>query len=141
MRATVSNSWKQVLVTLPGVGVALLPKLACPACAPAYAAVLSSVGLGFLTSGPYLFPVILVGLTVALTGLGYRAERRRGYRPLVLGAIGAVVVLIAKFGLEFAGVMYVGLVVLLIASVWNSWPLRRDQLAPCAACVGEQFNR
>lgn len=135
------SSWKHTLMTLPAVGVALLPKLACPACAPAYAAVLSSLGLGFLTSGPYLFPVILVGLSIALIGLAFRAKSRRGNRPFALGLVGAALVLVGKFGVEAAAVMYGGLSFLVIASVWNSWPLRRDPVAPCAACVGpEQFT-
>ena len=36
--------------------VSLLPKVICPMCSPAYAAVLSSVGLGFLVSTAYLLP-------------------------------------------------------------------------------------
>ena len=37
-----TRTLKQGLLSLPGVGVSLLPKLMCPACWPAYAAVLSS---------------------------------------------------------------------------------------------------
>jgi hypothetical protein len=140
MTANVSTLCKQALTMLPGIGVALLPKLACPACAPAYAAVLSSLGLGFLTSGPYLFPVILVGLAVALGGLAYRARSRRGHRPFLLGFFGAALVMVGKFGLEIPAVMYGGIIFLVIGSVWNSWPLRPDPVAPCAACMGEQFK-
>ena len=51
VRATASSgrgSWKLSLAMVPGIGAALLPKLACPACWPAYAGFLTSVGLGFL---------------------------------------------------------------------------------------------
>src|SRR6185436_814844 len=37
-----SRLWRQALLTIPGIGVALLPKLACPLCWPAYAGILSS---------------------------------------------------------------------------------------------------
>jgi hypothetical protein len=40
------RSW---LTVLPAVGVAMLPNLTCPACWPAYAGLLSTIGLGFLT--------------------------------------------------------------------------------------------
>jgi hypothetical protein len=43
-----NRAWKQSLMTIPGVGMSLVPKLACPSCWPAYAGLLSSVGLGFL---------------------------------------------------------------------------------------------
>ena len=36
--------WRSSLATLPGIALAFLPKIACPACWPAYAGVLSSLG-------------------------------------------------------------------------------------------------
>jgi hypothetical protein len=42
-----SHTWRQAWLALPGVGASLFPKLACPLCWPAYAGLLSSVGLGF----------------------------------------------------------------------------------------------
>jgi hypothetical protein len=41
------RSFKQALLTAPGIGVALMPRLMCPRCWPFYAGILSSVGLGF----------------------------------------------------------------------------------------------
>lgn len=51
------HTWKHGLLSLPGVTVSLLPKLMCPACWPAYAGLLSSLGLGFLISARYLLPL------------------------------------------------------------------------------------
>ena len=48
------------LAALPSVGVALLPKLTCPFCWPAYTALLSSVGISFVDYTPYLLPTIAV---------------------------------------------------------------------------------
>ncbi len=45
-----NSRWKHGLLALPGVGVSILPKLACPLCWPAYAGLLSSIGL---TSSPW----------------------------------------------------------------------------------------
>ena len=70
-------TWRRVVAVLPGVGVSLLPKLTCPMCWPAYAGLLSAVGLGFLISSQYLlglfarplglFPVFLQDVAIALS--------------------------------------------------------------------------
>jgi len=52
-----NRMWRQSLLALPSVGVSILPKLACPACWPAYAGLLTSTGLGFLISAVYLLPL------------------------------------------------------------------------------------
>src|SRR5262245_11422434 len=70
--------WKQTLVA-PGVGVALLPKLVCPLCWPAYAGLLSSLGLGFLVSTVYLLPLTAAFLALAVGSLAFRASRRHGF--------------------------------------------------------------
>jgi mercuric ion transport protein len=68
--------WRQGLLTLPGIGVALLPKLACPLCWPLYAGIVSSLGLGFLISTAYLLPVTAAFLLFTLGILAFRANRR-----------------------------------------------------------------
>ena len=45
-----NRTWKETALAVPGVGVSMLPKVICPVCSPAYAAVLSSLGLGFLVT-------------------------------------------------------------------------------------------
>jgi hypothetical protein len=49
-----NRTWKESAFAVPGVGVSILPKVICPLCSPVYAAVLSSLGLGFLVSTTYL---------------------------------------------------------------------------------------
>ena len=74
------------LAVLPGIGAALLPAVTCPACWPAYAGLLSALGLGFANYTPYLLPLTIVFLTVALGALGYQALQRGGVlheRPCV----------------------------------------------------------
>ena len=80
---------KQGLLALPGVGVSLLPKLMCPACWPTYAAVLSSVGMGFLISTAYLLPLTVLFLAIAVSSLGFRASSRHGLGPFAVGAAAA----------------------------------------------------
>ncbi len=132
-RAPRRGAWRSALSVVPAIGAALLPKVACPACWPAYAGFLSTLGLGFLMETRWLLPLTTVFLALAIGALALRARARQGYRPLGLGLVGAAVVLGGKFGLESDAAMYGGLGLLVIASLWNSWPRKR---APaCRACA------
>jgi hypothetical protein len=134
--------WKRSLAAVPGVGVSLLPKLMCPMCWPAYAGVVSALGLGFLISTKYLLPLTVAFLTITASALGFRATQRHGYGPLCLGLFAAAAILIGKFYFDVAQASYVGVGLLISASVWNSWPRRADITPVCSACVsaGAGFN-
>lgn len=125
--------WRSSVAALPAIASALLPKVACPACWPAYAGFLGSFGLTFLMDARWLLPLTGSFLVIAVSMLGYRAKRRRGYGPLGLGVLAAALVLVGKFALESDPAMYVGIAILMAASAWNAWP--RAQTAECAACV------
>ena len=127
------NGWRSSLATLPGIGLALLPKIACPACWPAYAGLLTSLGLGFLLDVRWLFPLTATFLLVAIAALGLRARRRRGLGPFFVGLGASVTVLLGKFGFESDLAMYVGLALLVAASIWNTWPRRATPA--CPACI------
>ena len=127
-----NSTTKQNLLAMPGIGMALVPKLVCPACWPAYAGLLSTFGLGFLGSTKYLLPLTAVFLLVAVGLLAFRARRRRGYLPFILGGLAASLLMYGKFSLSNP-VLYAGLGLLIMASVWNSWPLPlRCECAPAA---------
>lgn len=130
------RSW---LAILPAIGVAMLPKLACPACWPAYAGLLSALGLGFLIEGRYLFPLTVAFLAVAVAALGFRAKGRNGYGPFVVGALAAATVVIGKFQFESDFTIYAGLAVLIGASIWNTWPKRKT--TGCPACAEANAGR
>jgi hypothetical protein len=115
--------------------MALLPKLTCPACWPAYAGLLSSLGIGFVNYTPYLLPLAALFLIVAVVSLGYRAKNRRGYAPLMLGSGAAVIVIVGKFVLASDLAMYGGIALLMSASLWNAWPPRATKSGSCPACV------
>lgn len=119
-----NRGWKQNLLAVPGVGLSLLPKIACPACWPAYAGLLSSVGLGFLIpNAAYLLPLTAIFLLVAVGMLTFRAHGRHGYGPLAIGIVSSSLILFGKFSLASEPVFYAGLGLLILASVWNSWPV------------------
>jgi len=130
----VNSRLKQGLLALPSVGFSMLPKLACPACWPAYAGLLSSVGLGFLVSTAYLLPLTAAFLFLAVAALVFRANKRRGYGPFVLGLVAGSAVLLGKFAWESKLTMYSALGLLIVASLWNAWPLRDREAATCPEC-------
>lgn len=101
----------------PAIAVSLLPKAVCPICSPAYAAVLSSLGLGFIATT--LLPVTIGFLAVPLAAIGFRASSRRGFGPLWIELAGSACVLIGKFWLSADAAVYVGVGLLIAASVWN----------------------
>ncbi len=125
---------KQGLLALPSVGFSMLPKLACPACWPAYAGLLSSVGLGFLMSTAYLLPLTAAFLFLAVAALVFRANKRRGYGPFVVGLVAGSAALLGKFAWESKLTMYSALGLLVVASLWNAWPLRDSEAATCPEC-------
>lgn len=132
---SVSSQWRRPLPVLAAAGVSLLPKLACPACWPAYAGLLSSVGLGALASSKYLLALTATFLGVALTTLAFRAERRRGFGPFLLGLAASAAVLGGKFVIESDALMYGGVGLLMVASLWNSWPRSAALPGSCPACA------
>ncbi len=128
-------TWRSFAAVLPGVGASLLPKLTCPLCWPAYAGLLTSLGLGFLMSERYLFGVTTVFLIVSVGALAFRQRERRGVAPAALGVAGAAVVLLGKFRFESMPAMYAGLSVLIAASLWNSWPRKSAELVQLSVNV------
>lgn len=130
-----SEKWGRFAM-IPTIGVALLPKIACPACWPTYAGLLSSLGLGVLVvNSGYLLGLTALFLTIAVGALALRAKTRRGHKPFVLGLCAGAIVLIGKFYYESDPAMYGGLGVLVAASLWNSWPKKDHNDGSCPSCV------
>lgn len=127
-----ARSVGSVFAAVPGVIIALLPKGMCPACWPAYAAVLSALGLGFLMQDRYLLPLTIAFLALATLALTYRARVRRGFGPAIAGGLAGVLLLVGKFVLEMPIVAYGGIAAFTVAAIWNAWPMRR---ASCPACI------
>ncbi len=119
------SSWLRTsLAVFPALGVALMPKLVCPLCWPAYAGVLSATGLTFLMEDTWLLATSTIALLLALAALAWNAKARRGYGPLLVGAASAFLILTGKFALDSSAALYGGVVVLIAASLWNAWPKR-----------------
>jgi hypothetical protein len=129
------HSWRSILASLPAIGTALLPKLACPACWPAYTGLLSALGLGFINYTPYLFPLTLSFLCITVGSLWLQARRNRRYLSLLLSIPASAVMLFGKFvaGSELA--MYSGVALLVVASLLARWPHGVADPASCPACA------
>ncbi len=133
------TGWRSSLAALPGVGATLLPVGLCPACWPAYAGLLSALGVGFLLKMAYLLPVTVLFLLVAVGALAFRARTRRGYGPFIVGLAASAIALIGKFVFVSDVAMYGGAVLLMAASVWNAWPPKATDGngGVCPACAPE----
>ena len=127
------SRWKSTAAVLPGIGIALMPKVVCPLCWPAYAGILGAAGLTFLMEDRWLLPISAVFLLAALAALAWRARSRRGFGPLGVGTASAVGVLVGKFALESTITVYFGIAALVVACIWNAWPLRTVEPS-CTAC-------
>ncbi len=134
-RVSTGGRLRGAAASFPAMGALLLPVGACPACWPAYAGFLSSLGLGFLLHEEYLLPVAATLLTIALGTLLYGAGDRRGYRPFILGGAASAVALVGKFMLESDLLLYSGFGLLTVAAVWNSWPRRSENRRTCERCA------
>lgn len=126
-----ARTWRHRLLTIPGIGVAFLPKLACPLCWPLYASIVSSLGLGFLISTAYLLPLTIAFLILTLSVLAFRAKQRRGYGPLTLGLAASTTILVGKFYFELNPATYSGIALLVAASIWNARPRRVVESCSC----------
>lgn len=129
--------WFRALAIAPGAGLSLLPVGVCPACLPAYAGLLSSFGLGFLLESTYLLPLTAGFFFIALVSLAYGARARHGYGPTCLGLTGAAVALGGKFVLSADPLLYVGLALIVGASLWNAWPRKTTSTGGCGKCASQ----
>lgn len=94
---------------------------------PAFAGLLGATGLAFSLQTSYLLPVTIATLVLALAALGFRAQKRRGYSPLVFGTLAGGLVVTGKFFLKVSPMTYGGIGLLIAASLWNAWPKRAPQ--------------
>ena len=126
--------WQTIAASFPAVGVALLPKLTCPLCFPAYAAVLSAVGLEFVDYTPYLLPLTVAFLVVAVVVLALQTWRTGNAYPLLLGITASILVLIGKFRFE-SDWMTTGGIILLVAAIFFGSRTKSNSTVSCPACV------
>lgn len=128
------SRWQATVASLPAIGAALLPKLTCPLCLPAYAALLSALGLEFFDYTPCLLPLKLAILAAALGALALHARRTGRWIALMTGVAAAAIVLLGKFTFELDWLNTAGIGLLVIA-ILISMRRKTSPMFPCPACV------
>jgi hypothetical protein len=128
---------RSTVASLPAIGAALLPKLTCPLCWPAYTAALGALSLGFVDYTPYLLPATLVFLVLAVGALAFAANRSGRSTPLLLGIAASGIVLIGKFAIDSDWVTN-GAIALLVAAIFLSTRMRVARSPACEACVRDE---
>ncbi|MEM1000380.1 MAG: hypothetical protein AAGN35_25225 [Bacteroidota bacterium] len=103
------------------VMIVLIPK--CPMCFAAYAAALSSLGLGTVPYMPWLLPAMAVVLVLGIAVLWWRGRKGHGYLPFYLSLGGAALLFLGKFTFDSPPLLYAGMGFMLLASIWNALPL------------------
>lgn len=125
---------KSSLTVFPGVVAALLPSVTCPLCWPAYAGLLSAMGMTFLFSEAYLLPLTAGLLVIAVVALWFGGKRRGDYKPFTAGLIGVAILLAGRFVVDSSVTLYLGAALLVGASFWNAWPRRSRSRCQGSAC-------
>lgn len=128
-------AWKSWISAVPGVGGALVAKLACPACWPLYTAAFGAAGIRFVTPDGYRVPLVAAVLALALGTLAARGRSRQDWRPLLVGILGAAALVAGEFGVPSEPLAIAGVVLLVGASLWAAWPGANNAEPACDACV------
>lgn len=123
----------EIAAALPAMGASLLPNLSCPACWPAYASILSAVGLSFLAESKYLLWLNVAALLVTLVIL-FRRRRGISHAPFVMGTVASVIILLGKFSLNSSPMTWLGAAMLLGALMWSG--IKSKPPATCTRCAG-----
>lgn len=124
-----------IIALISAIGAALTAKLACPICWPAYAALASALGLGFLINTKNLLIISIIFLLVAIGVLYGQCRKRKNFRPFWIGLVGASFILVGKFVLDNLIVLYGGAILLIFACIHNildSWLKREEKV--CMDC-------
>ncbi len=96
--------------------------LCCAGVPAVFLAALSAAGLGFLVNDAILLPLVALALGVALWGLWRGTERHGSRGALLLGGVGAALLVL---GIFLYPLVYAGMAAMLGAAVWNTAALRR----------------
>jgi hypothetical protein len=126
--------WIAFFSAIPSVFIALLPKLTCPISWPAYTALLSSFGINFVNYTPYLPIIMITLLMISLVSIGYRAETRRGYRPLWLAIMGSIGIVLGKLIFDISTLFFISSILLITAAIWNAWPSKNNSCQSKSCC-------
>ena len=125
------------MTAIPVMFLALLPKVVCPLCWPLYTGVLGTVGLNFINYTPYLMPLLTLFLILTITGLIMSARVNKQYKPVYLGIISSIFILLGKSWFDTNVLIYSGIFGLMISVIWQSRIKSSGNRDSCSACKSE----
>lgn len=109
-----------------GVIGSIITAMGCAACFPALASLGAAIGLGFLSQyeGVFIHYLLPLFASIALLANVFGGLRRRHWPGMALGVIGPVLVLaaallMANFGWPTAWLLYPGLTLMVVVSIWD----------------------
>ena len=123
---TVESGLNQISVSslkitaIPVMLLALLPKVVCPFCWPLYTGMLGAIGINFINYTPYIFPLLTLFLILTIAGLIMGARVNKQYKPVYLGIISSVFILLGKVLFETNILIYSGIIGLVVSVIWQS---------------------
>lgn len=99
---------------------------------PAFAVV--GVALALLLNGFFESTwsqcILAASVIVNLLTLGYKATKWRGFRPLLYGIVGALLIFMANTNDEARMLELIGVAALVLISLWTAWPPKNPGAKP-----------
>jgi len=109
----------------------ILTLLCCVGFGPMLA-LLGAVGAGFLINDRILAPLLAVFLALGSAGLFLSFREHHSWKPLLLHLGSAVILFVFTFVLYIPVIVWLGLVGIVVAVVWDAF-LKRQHAKECAA--------
>ena len=88
-------------------------------------AFLSAVGVGLLINDAILLPLLIILLAMSIMGLYSSFKHHANRWPLILGGLSSIFIFFFIYGWLLRPLVYVGLLGLIGASVWNIFLRKR----------------
>ena len=128
------NHWL-VLTVIPIILTTFFFDTICAACGAQFAGVpVAATAADFKHILGFLLPVVLFSLFFAISGLIYRAKERHGYKPLVAGGFGLIMLFYGHFVAGSQVLFWLGAGGLTLAALWNAHLKASPPLDTCPRC-------
>ena len=136
-RPSKSGQYLFIVATLPFLFLMLIPSLDCPFCWPGYnyGEAHNEINmLGIRNFTAYLFPAILVSLSLSLTAFIYRSIMKNQYQPFLIALCASLSILSSKLIAFDAAMEYGGLVLYIASALWHLADSSHLEFRNCPGC-------
>jgi hypothetical protein len=121
-----------ILAPVPAIIIAALPK--CPFCLLAYFGIVGTVAIDPLLYRTWLLPLTFALSCATVLMLANRAGRRHAWAPFFLSMVAMIVIFMSKFYFDYQPLVYIAMLVMLGASIWNSWRKKETSAKVICRC-------